>query len=175
MSVLVVMTGLPCSGKSSVARAVARSTPAAYLSVDPVHGALDAFGIDEWDPIGKAPYAVVRRLAEVQLKVGVSAVVDAVNPFESIRSDYRHLAADQNADCVVVSTTCSDAVLHQRRVATRHAAGNPVDWVEVERQARYYEAPAEVDVVVDAIEPLEANVAKVLEAIDTSFGGTGLS
>ncbi len=156
------MTGLPCSGKSSVARAVARSIPAAYLSVDPVHGALGPFGIDDWDPIGKAPYAVVRRLAVVQLKVGLSAVVDAVNPFESIRSDYQQVASEQHAHCLVVHTMYSDEGLHRERVATRHAAGNPVDWIEVERQAAYYEAPAQVDVVVDADDPLAANVAKVV-------------
>jgi hypothetical protein len=52
--------------------------------------------------------------------------------------------------------------LHQKRVATRQDAGNPVDWAEVERQARYYEAPRHVDLVLDAAQPLEANVAKVV-------------
>ncbi len=159
------MTGLPCSGKSSVARAVARAIPAAYLSVDPVHGALGAFGIDKWDSVGKAPYAVVHRLAVVQLKVGLSAVVDAVNPFGSIRSDYQQVAQEQHADCLVVHAMYSDESLHRERVAARHAAGNPVDWAEVERQAAYYESPERVDVAVDAQDPLEANVAKVVAHI----------
>lgn len=165
MGVLVVMTGMPCSGKSSVARAVARLAPAAYLSVDPVHDSLRSFGVEEWDPIGESSYAVVRRLAVVQLKVGVSAVVDAVNPFESIRSDYQELALEQRAECILVHAVCADEDLHRRRVEARHAEGNPVDWAEIERQARYYEIPAQVDVIVDAGNPLDDNVAEVLERI----------
>ena len=114
---LVVMTGLPCSGKSSVGRAMSRSMPGAYLSVDPVHDALGPFGIEQWDPKGAAPYAVVRRLALVQLKLGLSAVVDAVNPFESIRSDYRQLSSEHEAPCLVVHTMCSDEALHRERVS----------------------------------------------------------
>ena len=50
----------------------------------------------------------MRRLALVQLKVGLSAVVDAVNPFESIRSDYQQLASEQQAACIVVHTMCCE-------------------------------------------------------------------
>lgn len=116
-------------------------------------------GVEEWDPLGKSSYAVVRRLVVVQLKVGVSAVVDAVNPFETIRSDYQELAHDQQTDCVLVHTVCTDEHLHRRRVEARHAGGKPVDWAEIERQAGYYEDPDHPDVTVDAANPLDRNVA----------------
>jgi predicted kinase len=136
--------------------------PGAYMSVDPVQDALGPFGIDKWDPLGKAPYAVVRRLVLVQLRVGISVVVDAVNPFESGRSDYRQLALEHSAACVVVHTMCSDETIHREGVSSRHRAGNPVDWVEVERQAGYYETPTTVDVLLDAVHPVEVNVASLM-------------
>ena len=101
----------------------------------------------------------------VQLKVGLSAVVDAVNPFESMRSEYRELALDQQAQCVHAYTVCTDQDLHRRRVEARRAEGNPVDWAEVERQTSFYEVPQDADVIIDATNPLDSNVAEVLAHI----------
>jgi predicted kinase len=41
------MTGLPCTGKSSVAGALAQSLPAALLSADPIDSTLIAAGVSE--------------------------------------------------------------------------------------------------------------------------------
>jgi len=44
---LVVVTGLPGTGKSTVAGAVARSLPAALISADPIEDNLGAANADE--------------------------------------------------------------------------------------------------------------------------------
>jgi predicted kinase len=164
-SVLVVMTGLPGTGKSSIAQAIATALPAAYLAVDPVHGELETFGQSEWDPEGRADYAVVRRLARVQLRLGLSAVVDAVNPLDAIRADYRAIAVQHEAAYVLLATTCADEHLHWRRVDAKRLHGPGPVWAEVERQRSYYETPRQADLVLDANKAMPANIETSIAAV----------
>jgi predicted kinase len=73
---LAVFAGLPGSGKSTLAGRAGAALPAPVLAVDAVERTLRDLGIDP----GVAGYAVVAALAEAQLALGQSVVVDAVNP-----------------------------------------------------------------------------------------------
>ena len=164
---IVVMTGLPGTGKSTVARALARHLPGAYLSVDPIYDALLPFGIEEQDPLGKSPYAVVRRLAAIQATLGLSAVVDAVNPFESIRDDYRNLAAEAGTPFALIAIVCPDEELHRARVEGRRAErGVGIGWEEAERQKDYYQEPESAELWLDCGVAVDVNIARAVEAID---------
>lgn len=52
--VLIAMAGLPSSGKSTVASALASALPAPVLSVDPVEAAMWRAGVDRAQPTGLA-------------------------------------------------------------------------------------------------------------------------
>lgn len=72
--VLVATTGLPCTGKSALAEAVARAISAPVFSVDPLEATLNRAGITREHRSGYAAYDLVATLAESQL------VLDAVEP-----------------------------------------------------------------------------------------------
>ncbi|BFU46134.1 AAA family ATPase [Krasilnikovia sp. MM14-A1004] len=142
--VLAVFAGLPGVGKSTLARQVGAALPAAVLPVDAVDFTLRAYEVIEPRP-GFAGYAVVAALAETQLTMGHSVIIDAVNPVRAARQMWVELAERMEVPLRVVEVICGDDAEHRRRVEARYAArdhdGIP-DWVRVlERGAEYEPYP----------------------------------
>jgi len=140
MVVLAVFAGLPGVGKSTLAEQVGAVLPAAVLPVDTVDFTMAAYDVTEPRP-GYAAYGVVAALAEVQLRMGHSVIIDAVHPVKAARQQWVELAERLDVPLRVVEVVCGDDAEHRRRVESRYAArahdGIP-DWVRVlERQAEY--------------------------------------
>lgn len=120
--VLVVVSGLPGTGKTTVARRVAREERAAYVRIDTVETAIGrAEGAcatsNGWDD---APgYVVGHAVARDQLAVGLDVVVEAVNALEARRAAWRDVGRRAGAHVVEVEVTCSDIDEHRRRVESR--------------------------------------------------------
>ena len=138
--VLAVFAGLPGVGKSTLAAQVAAELPAAVLPVDTVDFTMQRYDVTEPQP-GYAAYGVVAALAEVQLRIGLSVIIDAVNPVRAARQLWVELAERLDVPLRVVEVVCGNDAEHRRRVEARYAArdhdGIP-DWVRVlERQAEY--------------------------------------
>ncbi|AGL15398.1 AAA family ATPase [Actinoplanes sp. N902-109] len=129
--VLAVFAGLPGVGKSTLAQQVGAALPAAVLAVDTVDIALRAYDVTEPRP-GFAAYGVVAALAEAQLRLGHSVIIDAVNPVRPARQLWTDLADRLDVPVRVVEVVCGDDTEHRRRAEHRH------DWGYVlERQAEY--------------------------------------
>lgn len=128
---LVVLSGRPGTGKTTVAREVARRLGACYLRVDAAETALARQGQEP----GVGGYAVVHELAVSNLLLGSTVVVDAVNPVAEARASWRDAADRSGARLVLVETVLPDAAEHRRRVESRTAdiPGHVVPtWAEVE-------------------------------------------
>ena len=166
---LVVMTGLPCTGKSVIAVAVARSLRAALLSADPIDEALLRSGLDAHQRPDIVGYGIMRTLAEEQLVNGLSAVIDAVNPFETVRQAYSDIATKHGSTTLFISTYCSDQQVHRQRVEHRRAKGHKaIDWAGVERQISYYEPHLGECLALDAVEPVATNVSTAVAYVARS-------
>ncbi len=130
---LIVMAGLPCTGKSSVAKGVASRLTLPVLSVDPIEAAMWRAGLDPLKT-GIAAYSVAAALAEENLSNGVSVLADAVNPVEEARAIWRSAAERFSADLTFIHCICSDEDLHRSRVESRvrNIKGMPeITWSEV--------------------------------------------
>src|SRR3954451_5693528 len=91
--VLVVVGGLPATGKSTIAEHLARLVRAPYLRVDRIEQAIVAYSSLE-HPIGVAGYAVAYSLASEQLALGLDVIVECVNPIALTRDAWAATAAD---------------------------------------------------------------------------------
>lgn len=78
---LLVVSGLPGTGKTALAKTLVREVQAAYLRVDVVEPLLIRAVID----VGLLGYEIVRELALSNLAMGRSVVVDLVNPLPITR------------------------------------------------------------------------------------------
>lgn len=116
--VLVVVGGLPATGKSTVAILLARRMRCPYLRVDRIEQA-----IVEWStlthPVGAVGYAVAYELAVEQLALGLDVVAECVNPIAVTRDAWLSTADRAGAGIVEVELVCSDPLVHRRRVQTR--------------------------------------------------------
>ncbi len=84
----------------------------------------------------------------------------------------RLVAAEEGAASLVVVTTCADIDLHRSRVEGR-SRGIPnwyeLDWEQVAKARASWVTPEDVDIALEAGEPVTRNAQLLREAI----GGTG--
>ncbi len=136
---LIVFGGLPGTGKTTLARAVAQELSATYVRIDTLEQALIRAFTAEIE-IGAAGYTLGHAIAAENLSIGMTVVVDAVNALEFVRQIWRDLAAEAHTPIFEVECVCTDPAEHQRRVEARTAdiSGHVLPtWQEVE--AREYE------------------------------------
>lgn len=75
---VIIVSGLPGSGKSTVAEGIAECLQFPLFSVDPIESSILRSGIARGFKTGLAAYLVVETVAEEQLKRGLSIIIDAV-------------------------------------------------------------------------------------------------
>jgi predicted kinase len=173
---LIVFTGLPGSGKTSVAEAVARHLRISLFAKDWLEATLLNSALvadDPRKPLGYAAYELLTTLAHRQLMLGQSVILDSVASVEPIRTQWRTLALEYNAAWHVIECVCSDEKLYRVRLATRQRGipGWPeLDWSEVERVRSYYAPWDEDRLILDAVEPLSDNIEKALAYIANADG-----
>jgi predicted kinase len=117
---LIVLGGLPGTGKSSIARRLADKYAAMYLRIDTIEQALIRVGAIK-GKIGPEGYSVAYAVAEENLSLGRIVIADSVNPLALTREAWRDVAARALARIIEVEVRCSDAAEHRRRVETRVA------------------------------------------------------
>ena len=116
---LIVLSGMPGSGKTTIGKALAAKRSAAYVRVDEIEHALRQHSGVEHD-IGAAGYVVAFAVASSNLKVGNMVVADSVNPVLESRQGWRKVArATERATLLEVEIICSDKDEHRRRVEQR--------------------------------------------------------
>ena len=148
---LIVLSGLPGSGKSTVAEALSRHLALPVFSVDPIEAAMWRGGLPR-DQTGIAAYVIAQTLAEEHLRLGHSVIVDAVNPVEAPRAAWRRLAAEYRADLKIIECICEDEPTHRRRVEARvrNIDGMPeVTWARVMERRATYEAWTDARLTLD--------------------------
>lgn len=160
--VLVVVGGLPGSGKSTVAAAHVRATGSAFLRVDTIEQTIvDRTSLAR--PLGPVGYEIGYALAREQLRLGVDVVAECVNPLAVTRDAWRRTADDAGAALVDVEIVCSDPREHRRRVETRTTDVPGLElptWSQV--TGRHYEPSDRDRLVVDTAHTAPERAAELI-------------
>jgi len=162
--VLVVVGGLPATGKSTIATVVARRTKAPYLRVDRIEQTIVAWSALT-HPLGPVGYAVAYELAREQLRLGLDVIAECVNPIALTRDAWLDIAAASGAAIIEVEVICSDEVEHRRRVATRTSDVEGLlkpTWSEI--MDREYEPWSRPHLPVDSARISVEDAAKLIAA-----------
>ena len=113
--VLLVLGGLPGSGKTTIARELARRLSAVHVRVDTIEQALRSLGKE----VGPDGYLIAYGVAEDNLRVGRTVIADSVNPLPVTRDAWRAVGERCTVKVAEIEVICSDPATHRRRVETR--------------------------------------------------------
>ncbi len=115
---LIVFGGLPGSGKTTLARALAAHLQGVYLRIDTVEQALRNVGAMK---IGHEGYLAAYAVAGDNLQAGNIVIADSVNPIPVTRDAWRDVALKHAARLFEIEVVCADQAEHKRRVEMRTA------------------------------------------------------
>jgi hypothetical protein len=177
--VIVLVTGLQGSGKSTVAEECAEllAAPvigwdwmmAALVPFEPVREALTALDRDTYRAVG---WAMLWQAARAQSRGGRSVVLDGMARDLEV-AEVRKLAAEENTSCLVVLTRCDDVDIQRSRIEGRRRdipGWHELTWDHVAKARRQWVPPTDVDLMLDTTEKLEATITAVAVAIDRAHG-----
>ena len=118
MPMLVIFSGLPGTGKTSIARELACQLGAVYLRIDSIEQSILDSAISP-SSVEDAGYRVGYSIAEDNLRLKRDVVADSVNGWPITRNAWLAVAKRAEAAPVEVEIICSDAAEHRRRIESR--------------------------------------------------------
>jgi predicted kinase len=166
---LVVVTGLPGTGKSTMADHAGEVLPASVLSHDWAMSGLRPFLEVEAAVAAirfgnrQVGWSILRALGRAELRRGRSVVLDGVARPPDIEA-CKSLASEEHAGLVIVEAICSQPELHRARVEGRRRmipGWYEITWTNVLGSAETWEAVEGADLTLDAAESLEDNYRRL--------------
>jgi len=165
---LIVFSGLPGTGKSTLAEAVGKRLAIPVFAKDWLEAILLQQGLQpslNGKPLGYAGYELLAILAERQLMLEQSVILDSVASTQTIRDVWKQLAQKYGADWFVVECICSDEAVHRSRLNMRERnipGWHELEWADVEKVKQYYQPWNEDRLVLDMLSPIHENISRVM-------------
>jgi len=165
MTTFVIFSGLPGTGKSTLANRLARELRWPLLRIDDVVGDIpENAGIDFWD----SQVAILLGLAEAQLELGINVIVDSV----FMNTDRHHaqaIARKYESRFRPIHTFVSDDKVWEERLTARYnELNNPAvsTWEQVKHQREHFrDWEQDTALFVDALNSPKENFAKVVQFV----------
>jgi predicted kinase len=117
---LIVFGGLPGTGKSTIARQLARELLAVWLRIDSIEQAIRESGVGSGE-LADAGYRAAYAAAADNLRLGHTVIADSVNPWMLTRNAWRDVGLRAGVAVLEVEMSCSDVEEHKRRAETRRS------------------------------------------------------
>ncbi len=163
--ILFILSGLPASGKSTLAKLIAKEYHAFYVRIDTVEqGLKDLCNID----VQGEGYRLSYKIASDNLKLGLNVVADSCNPIGLTRNEWEAVAISNNAVFVNIEVICSDKNEHKTRVKTRKSDVQNLKlptWEKVEK--RVYNSWKTERIIIDtANKSITATIQELTKKIN---------
>ena len=162
---LVIFSGLPGTGKSTLANRLARELRWPLLRIDDVAASVpEDADISFWD----SRISELLRLTEAQLELGVSVILDSV--FMNTDRHYaQNIARKYQARFRPIYIFVSDDKVWKQRVTARFNDVNDKDiatWEQIQHQRLHFQKwEPDTALFIDALNPIEENYSDVFRFV----------
>jgi hypothetical protein len=166
---LIVFSGLPGTGKSALAEAVGRELGIPVFAKDWLEAVLlhsKVVPAETEKQLGSVGYDLLTVLAERQLSLDQSVILDSVASTISIRNAWYDLAGRYKADRRVIECICSDVATHRERLEKRQRnipGWHELAWADVEYVRSYFAPWTEERLILDSMKPVDLNILVALQ------------
>jgi predicted kinase len=115
--ILYIFSGLPGTGKSTLAKNLSKILKAVYIRIDTIEqGIRDLCNFYVQGPEG---YRLAYKIVEDNLKIGNSVISDQCNPIKLTRKEWNDVAIKNNCKHINIEILCSNKEEHKNRIENR--------------------------------------------------------
>jgi predicted kinase len=166
---LIVFAGLPGTGKSSLARGLARELRTAYLDKDTIKDCAmrlaGEMSLEQGAKLaGALSYELLIDLARDNLTLGSAVVVDSPAAYRTFREKIKAMARAVKADLKLIECICTDEQMLRDRVERRGQAlpaYRTRDWQTYQQDRNRFERITDPHLIVDTAESETLNLRKI--------------
>lgn len=168
---LIMVTGLPATGKSTIARNLAKRLHGTLLRTDLIRKELHpkpGYTREEKELI----YDVMLLLTKYLLRAGITVVLDGTFYKRSLRRKVYTVAARTKSHLKIIECACPEHVIKRRmeRRARRKRNLSDADYEVYKKIASQFEPISRKHIVVDTSMFLKQNIEEIMHKIRTDKG-----
>ena len=145
--ILYIFSGLPATGKSTLAKIISKKLKVVYIRIDTIEqGIRDLCNFN----VQGEGYKLAYKIAEDNLKIGNSVISDQCNPIKITRNEWNDVAIKNDCKYINIEIICSNKEEHKNRIENRKTEIKNLrlpTWEEI--MERKYELWDEEHIIVD--------------------------
>ncbi len=163
---LIVMRGYPGTGKSTIARAMARALHIPLIDRDVIRQVIVNI-LGNHAEVGHIAYEIIFALAREQLKLGLSLVIDTPLTYYRTHEQARQLAVSFHVPMLVIHCQCSPEIQKYRLESRKGTVSEfqITSWEEWKQWEPRFEEFDDGGCVIDTASEIEASLANIFQAL----------